>query len=208
LRGRRGREKSAARSLAKSLFHQTKGEIIGRPSSRNRRRRNNSGHRTNHEIRYDEVRLIDDDGEQLGVMSAQEARLKAEETGLDLVEVAPQAKPPVCKIMDYGKYKYQQSKKESKKTDNVSLKTVRMRPKTDDHDLQTKLNRAQKFLEKGNQVRFVMQMRGRERQYTDMWVEALGKIMEDLNEQMTRDIKVVAPAQSQGWQITSIVEPA
>lgn len=134
--------------------------------------------------------------------------LKAQEVELDLVEVAPNAKPPVCKIMDYGKYKYQQSKKESKKTDNVSLKTVRMRPKTDDHDLKTKLNRAQKFLEKGNQVRFVMQMRGRERKYTDMWVEALGKLMTDLGEQMSREIKIVSHPRSQGWQITSIVEPA
>ncbi|AWV89680.1 translation initiation factor IF-3 [Bradymonas sediminis] len=181
---------------------------MARPSSRNQNSRNSDTHRTNREIRYDEVRLIGADGEQLGVLSSQEALLKAQEEDLDLVEVAPNAKPPVCRIMDYGKYKYQQSKKESKKTDNVSLKTVRMRPKTDDHDLQTKLNRAQKFLEKGNQVRFVMQMRGRERKYTDMWVESLGKIMADLGEQMTRDIKVVAPPQSQGWQITSIVEPA
>lgn len=141
-------------------------------------------------------------------MSAREAYMIAQEADLDLVEVAPHAKPPVCRIMDYGKYKYQQSKKDSKKTDNVSVKTVRMRPKTDEHDLQTKLNRAQKFLEKGNQVRFVMQMRGRERKYTDMWVESLGQMMVDLGEQMTREIKVVAPPQSQGWQITSIVEPA
>lgn len=162
----------------------------------------------NQEIRHDQVRLIGDEGEQLGVMSAREARYVADEAGLDLVEVAPKAQPPVCKIMDYGKFKYQQSKKESKKTDTVSLKTVRLRPKTDDHDLQTKLNRAQRFLEKGNQVRFVMQMRGRERQHTDLWVEALSQMMEDLGEQMSRDIRVVSRPQSQGWQITSIVEPS
>ena len=126
--------------------------------------------------------------------------------GLDLVEVAPKAKPPVCRIMDYGKYKYQQSKKESKKTDNVSLKTVRMRPKTDDHDLEFKMDRAQRFLEKGNQVKFVMQMRGRERKYTDRWVEQLSEIIAELDEQMERDIKVVAVPESQGWRITSIVE--
>lgn len=167
-----------------------------------------SGHRTNHEIRYDQVRLIGEDGEQLGVLSAQEARLKAEEAGLDLVEVAPMAKPPVCKIMDYGKYKYQQSKKDAKKTDTVSLKTVRVRPGTDDHDLQTKLNRARQFLEKGNQVRFVMQMRGRERQHTDMWIKALDEIMQALSAQTERDIRVVSQPQSQGWQITSVVEPS
>ncbi len=142
------------------------------------------------------------------MVSSKEAYMKAKDMGLDLVEVAPKANPPVCRIMDYGKYKYQQSKKESKKTDNVSLKTVRMRPKTDDHDLQTKMNRAQRFLEKGNQVRFVMQMRGRERQYTSRWVDMLNDVIGDLEEQMERDIKMVAAPTSQGWQINAIVEPA
>lgn len=186
----------------------TKGALIGRRGSRHNRRRNSDDHRTNHDIRYEEIRLIDPDGEQLGVVSSKEAYMKAKDMGLDLVEVAPKANPPVCRIMDYGKYKYQQSKKESKKTDNVSLKTVRMRPKTDDHDLQTKMNRAQRFLEKGNQVRFVMQMRGRERKYTDRWVDMLGEIIDDLGEQMDRDIKIVGHPQSQGWQITSVIEPA
>src|SRR5699024_9247394 len=127
-------------------------------------------------IRAREVRLIDPDGEQLGILSAEEALEKAEEYELDLVEVAPKAKPPVCKIMDYGKFKYQLSKKQKKATDNVSLKTLRMRPKTDPHDLDTKLNRATRFLKKGNQVKFVMQMRGRERQFSDRWVEHLEEI--------------------------------
>jgi translation initiation factor IF-3 len=143
----------------------------------------------------------------LGVVSSKEGQAKASEMGLDLVEVAPKAKPPVCRIMDYGKYKYQQSKKESKKTDNVSLKTVRMRPKTDDHDLNFKMERAQKFLEKGNQVKFVMQMRGRERKYTERWVEQLSEIIGDLDESMERDIKIVSHPKGEGWRITSIVEP-
>lgn len=185
----------------------TTGALIGRSRGRNSRRRNADDHRTNHDIRYDEVRLIDPDGEQLGVVSSKEAQAKAKDLGLDLVEVAPKAKPPVCRIMDYGKYKYQQSKKE-KKTDNVSLKTVRMRPKTGDHDLKTKMDRAQRFLEEGNQVKFVMQMRGRERKYTQRWVEQLNEIMEDLREDMDRDIKVIAEPDSQGWRITSMVEPA
>jgi translation initiation factor IF-3 len=144
----------------------------------------------------------------MGIMAPDEAREKAEEEGLDLVEVAPDADPPVCKIMDYGKFKYQQSKKKKKSSDNVSLKTLRMRPKTEQHDLNTKLNRAKKFLEKGNQVRFVMQMRGRERQFTDRWVEQLGEILDDLQEDMDREIRVVSEPQSQGWQITATVEPA
>lgn len=159
-------------------------------------------------MRASEVRLVDPDGEQLGIMTSDEAREKAEEFGLDLVEVAPKANPPVCKIMDYGKFKYQQSKKKKKATDNVSLKTLRMRPKTESHDLNTKLNRASQFLEKGNQVKFVMQMRGRERQFTDRWVEQLEDVIDMLREKVDRDIKVVAVPESQGWQITAVVEPA
>jgi translation initiation factor IF-3 len=140
------------------------------------------------------------------VVSAKEGQMKAKDLGLDLVEVAPKARPPVCRIMDYGKYKYQQSKKE-KKTDNVSLKTVRMRPKTDDHDLKTKMNRAQRFLEKGNQVKFVMQMRGRERKYTDRWIDLLEEMIHDLEEQMDRDLKMVNAPESAGWQINALVEP-
>lgn len=153
--------------------------------------------------------MIDPDGEQLGVMSPREGLEKAEEFGLDLVEVAPKARPPVCKIMDHGKYKYEQSKKQqSNKSDNVSLKTVRLRPKTGEHDLQTKLNRAGRFLDSGNQVRLVMQMRGRERKYTQRWTDMLGEIIEELDESLERDIKVVSEPQSQGWQITAMVEPA
>ncbi|TDP77647.1 translation initiation factor 3 (bIF-3) [Bradymonas sediminis] len=144
----------------------------------------------------------------MGILSVEDAREKAEALDLDLVEVAPKAQPPVCKIMDYGKFKYQLSKKQKKATDNVSLKTLRMRPKTDTHDLETKLNRAAKFLQKGNQVKFVMQMRGRERQFSNHWVEHLEEIIEQLREQIDRDIKVVSAPESQGWQITAVIEPA
>lgn len=142
-------------------------------------------------------------------MSADEGRAKAEEYDLDLVEVASKADPPVCKIMDFGKFKYEQSKKKkANKSDNVSLKEVRMRPKTDDHDLNTKLGKAANFVESGNQVRFVMQMRGRERKYTQKWVDKLGDIIEDFDEDIERDIKIVSHPQSQGWRITAMIEPA
>lgn len=141
-------------------------------------------------------------------MTPDEGLEEAEERDLDLVEVAPNADPVVCKIMDYGKFKYEQSKKKSAKSDNVSLKTLRFRPKTSDHDLQTKLNRAKGFLEKGNQVKFVLQMRGRERKYTDRWVEKVEDIIEELRDQLERDVKLVSAPKSEGWQITSIVEPA
>ena len=153
--------------------------------------------------------MIDPDGEQIGVMSPDEAREKASELDLDLVEVAPDADPPVCRIMDFGKFKYEQSKKkQANKSDNVSLKEIRLRPKTGDHDLKTKLNQAEGFVDDGNQVRFVMQMRGRERKYTDKWTELLGDIIEDFQEQVDREIKVVSPPEPQGWRITATLEPA
>lgn len=140
-------------------------------------------------------------------MSVEEGMEKAEDYDLDLVEVAPQADPVVCKIMDYGKFKYEQSKKKQAKSDNVSLKTLRIRPNIGDHDLQVKLDRAVGFLEKGNQVKFVLQMRGRERKYTDRWREKLEDVVDELEEQLERDLQVVSDPQSQGWKITTIVEP-
>jgi translation initiation factor IF-3 len=151
--------------------------------------------------------VIGPEGEQIGVMSVEDGIEEAEKRDLDLVEVAPNAEPVVCKVMDYGKFKYEQSKKKSGKSDNVSLKTLRFRPKTGEHDLNTKLDRAKGFLEKGNQVKFVMQMRGRERKYTDRWIEKLEGIIEDLQEDMDREIKIVNEASSEGWRITAIVEP-
>lgn len=121
--------------------------------------------RINHRIRAPEVRVIDPDGTQLGVMSIDEAMDKADEFALDLVEVAPQARPPVCRIMDYGKYKYQQKKRSSdakKNASRVELKEVKLRPKTDKHDIETKLRHARKFLEARNRVKFTIMFRGRE----------------------------------------------
>ena len=141
-------------------------------------------------------------------MSAEEGREKAEEFGLDLVEVAPNAHPPVCRIMDYGKFKYQQSKKKSSKSDNVQLKSFRMRPNTGDHDLEVKLRQASEALDDGNQVRFILRMRGRERAFTDRWVEQLGEIIEDLRESIDREIKVVQAPKNEGRQISALIEPS
>ncbi len=141
-------------------------------------------------------------------MTPEEAREKAEEFGLDLVEVAPKARPPVCRIMDYGKYQYEQSKKKSaSKSSRVQLKTVQFRPNTDDHDLEVKLKRAKRFIEKGNQVKFVVRMRGRERAYTDRWVEQLADMLDDFQEEYETDIKVVSRPRADGWRIQAIVEP-
>ena len=152
--------------------------------------------------------MIDPDGEQIGIMSPAEGREKAEEHGLDLVEVAPKAEPPVCRIMDYGKYQYEQSKKkQASKSSRVQLKTVQFRPNTEEHDMNVKLNRAQRFIEKGNQVKFVMRMRGRERSYTDRWVDKLGDMIDEFQEEYEVEIKTVSQPSAEGWRITAVVEP-
>lgn len=119
----------------------------------------------NEQIRDKEVRLIGADGEQLGIVSSREAKRLAEEAGLDLVKIAPTAKPPVCKIIDYGKYRYEQARKEKeakKKQKTVELKEIRLSPNIDTNDLNTKINSAKKFIEKGNKVKITLRFRGRE----------------------------------------------
>lgn len=119
----------------------------------------------NEQIRDREVRVIGEDGEQLGIMSSKDARKLAEEAGLDLVKIAPQAKPPVCRIVDYGKYRYEQARKEKeakKKQRVIEIKEIRMSPNIDENDLKTKAQSARKFLEKGNRVKVTLRFRGRE----------------------------------------------
>ena len=121
--------------------------------------------RVNHRIRVPEVRVVLDDGSQLGVMPTSEALKQAEGRGLDLVEVNPKSMPPVCKILDFGRYKYEEKKRQSeakRKQTIVELKEVKLRPKTDDHDLQVKVRSARRFLESGNKVKFTVRFRGRE----------------------------------------------
>ena len=125
--------------------------------------------------------MIGPDGDQLGIITPDEGRRIAAELGLDLVEVAPEARPPVCRIMDYGKYRYELSKK-SKPQKTAKLKTIKLRPKTGDHDLETKLNHARDFLKDGDRVRFVMRLRGRENAYVERWCEALLKDLEALSD--------------------------
>ena len=119
----------------------------------------------NEQIRDKEIRLISENGEQLGIMSAREALKIAQEAELDLVKIAPMAKPPVCKIIDYGKYKYEQTRKEKearKKQKTVEIKEVRLSPNIDTNDLNTKINNAKKFISKGNKVKVTLRFRGRE----------------------------------------------
>jgi len=137
----------------------------------------NQNLRCNEQIRVSPVRLIGDNNEQLGIVSNLEALRMAREAGLDLVEVAPNVRPPVCRLMDYGKWKYQQ-KKNVKRTHEQQLKEVRLRPKTDTHDREIKINRAIKFFKKGDKVQFTMVFRGRERSHRDIGFATFREIIE------------------------------
>ncbi|MDF1593036.1 MAG: translation initiation factor IF-3 [Desulfobacterales bacterium] len=140
---------------------------------------------TNKGIRAKEIRVIDPDGNQLGVIPTQEALKAAMEFGLDLVEVSPNAKPPVCKIMDYGKYKYELTKKQQeakKKQSTFQLKEIKIRPKTGDHDLQVKMGHIRKFLEKKDKVRVTVIFRGREITLSDRGRELLSQVAETVSD--------------------------
>lgn len=146
--------------------------------------------RTNERIRVREVRLIDEKGEQVGVMPTRDALNIATERNLDLVEVAPNANPPVCRLIDYGKFRYEQTKreKESRKAQKiVSLKEVRMRPKIDDHDLMVKGKAAERFLEEGDKVKMSVVFRGRELAHTDIGKEILDRMADELSRVATVD---------------------
>ncbi len=131
------------------------------------------------------MRLIDEMGNQVGVISARDAMALAEERGLDLVEVAPNATPPVCRILDYGKYRYEQGKKEREARKNqkqVELKEVRLKPRTDKHDLEVKTSQARRFLIDGDKVKFTVRFRGREIFHSDIGREMLDQIAENLGD--------------------------
>ena len=151
----------------------------------------------NEQIRDREIRLIGEDGAQLGIMSSRDAMKLAEEAGLDLVKIAPNAKPPVCKIVDYGKYRYELARKEKeakKKQRIIEIKEIRMSPNIDTNDLNTKAGAARKFIEKGNRVKVTLRFRGREMAH----MSTSKHILDDFA-QMLSDIAVVEkPAKVEG----------
>ena len=149
------------------------------PGGRFDRRRPEQGLRINHRIRVPEVRVIAEE-EQLGVMPTHEALRLAEEKGLDLVEISPRAFPPVCRIMDYGKYKYEEAKKKQqarKRASTVETKEIKFRPKTEEHDLAFKVKHVRRFLEDGNKVRLVIVFRGREITHPQTGVNVLNRVV-------------------------------
>lgn len=144
--------------------------------------------RVNDRIRVPEIRLIGPDGSQIGVVSTRDALAKAKQIGLDLVEISPSARPPVCRILDYGKYKYEQSKKQKdNKTTTTKLKEVKFRLNIDTHDYETKLRRAEAFLGKGNKVKISLMFRGREMEHKDIGFEVVKRAIEDLEGTATVD---------------------
>ncbi|MDE3045213.1 MAG: translation initiation factor IF-3 [Verrucomicrobiota bacterium] len=163
--------------------------------------------RINREIRADKLRVVTENGEQLGILTLREALIKAEEMGLDLVEIAPTAKPPVAKIIDYGKFRYHQAKKEKegkKAQVQIKVKEIKIKPNIDTHDLQTKLKHARDFLIKGNKVRLLMVFRGREMLHIDLGQKVVREFCENL-----ADVSMVeAPGRLLGRTITTVLAPS
>ena len=142
-------------------------------------------HRVNHLIRVPEVRVIGAEGDQLGVLKTSEALRQAKAAGYDLVEVAPNSDPPVCRIMDFGKFKYEQSKKEHKirqHQKSTQVKEIKLRPRTDRHDLETKVRHIRSFIDDGNKTKVTVMFRGREMANQEIGRAAMGKIIEEVSE--------------------------
>ena len=160
----------------------------------------------NDDITVDSIRLIDADGEQVGVVSVTEGIELADEAGLDLVEVSPNASPPVCKILDYGKYKYEAQKKANearKKQKTIDVKEIKMRPGIEEHDYQVKMRSVRKFLDNGDKVKMTIRFRGREMAHQDLGMRVLDRVRDDLNE----EVKIEQFPKTEGRLMTMVVAP-
>jgi len=189
------------------LAHNRRKVAISRPRRRfDPRDRQQFGPRINDRIRIPEVRVIGADGSMLGVIPTHEARRLAEQAELDLVEVNPKAVPPVCKIMDFGKFKYEEKKRAAeakKKQSQVELKEIKLRPKTDDHDIAFKVKHIQRFLEDGNKVKLTVRFRGREITHPEMARKQLELIIDAV-----RDLALIeASARMEGRTMTALLAP-
>ena len=170
------------------------------------RRSKPQGPKANERIRALDVQVIGSDGKNLGAMQIKKAIELAKQEGLDLIEISPNANPPVCKIMDMGKYKYDLQKKANqakKKQKTVSLKEIKLRPGTETHDYNFKIKNAKKFISKGNKVKFTVKFKGREMQHTDLGKDLMNKIIDD-----TKDVsKVESKPKFEGRQMVMIIQP-
>jgi translation initiation factor IF-3 len=164
------------------------------------------GPRVNNEIQALKIRLIDEKGEMIGVVGLREGQQMAEEAGLDLVEVSPNAEPPVCKIADYGKYKYEAQKKANearKKQKIIEVKEIKMRPGIDDHDYEVKMRAMKKFLDTGDKVKVTLRFRGREMVHQDLGMNVLRRVREELD----LVSKVEQMPKMEGRQMTMVLSP-
>ncbi len=188
-------------------FEATEGEgPIARPPRRSLQPPVKSGPRYNNFIQVDKVRVIDDEGENLGVMYTREAIERAAEVGLDLVEVSPNADPPVCKFLDVGKYRYEAQKKANaaRKTQKTQeLKEIKMRPNIDDHDYDVKMRNVNKFIENGDKVKLTLRFRGRELSHQELGMNLLKRVQEDVEE----IAKVEAYPRMEGRQMLMVLAP-
>ena len=160
----------------------------------------------NEEIDVDNVRLIDADGEQVGVVSIAEGMDMADEAGLDLVEISPHADPPVCKILDYGKYKYEAQKKANearKKQKIIEVKEIKMRPGIEEHDYQVKMRSVRKFLDNGDKVKMTIRFRGREMAHQELGLKVLNRVREELEEA----VKIEQFPRTEGRLMTMVIAP-
>ena len=170
------------------------------------RRTKPSGPRANHRIHSIEVQVISSEGQNLGILPIKEAMDLAKQEGLDLIEISPNAKPPVCKIIDMGKYKYNLQKKANKakkKQKTVELKEIKLRPVTKIHDYNFKIKNAQKFLSKGNKVKFTVRFRGREMQHHHLGMELLDRVQDDTK----KFGKLELSPKFEGRQMTMVIQP-
>ena len=164
------------------------------------------GPRVNEEIRIPQVRLIDQDGEMQGVMTAREAMMRAFQVGLDLVEISPNADPPVCKILDFGKFKYEQQKKKNeakKKQKVIEIKEIKVRPNIDENDYQVKMRAMKSFIEEGDKVKVTLRFRGREMAHQDIGV----RVLERIRAEMDTTSKVEQMPRMENRQMVMVLSP-
>ncbi len=189
---------------SKGIHHRRKKTIARRPHNAPPQR--DTGPRVNGRIRSTEIRLIGADGENVGVVTPARAMVMADEAGLDLVEISPNANPPVCKIMDFGKFKYEQQKRESearKKQKTIEIKEVKFRPNTDTHDYEVKMRNVYKFLENGDKVKVTLRFRGREMAHQNLGRELLERVAADTKEMG----KVENMPKMEGRQMIMLIGP-
>jgi translation initiation factor IF-3 len=164
------------------------------------------GPRVNEEIRVPQVRLIDENGEMIGVLSIRDALYRAYQAGLDLLEISPNAVPPVCKITDYGKFKYEQQKKANearKKQKVVEIKEIKVRPNIDDHDYEVKMKQAKSFIGEGDKVKVTLRFRGREMAHQELGV----KLLERIRTELAEIVKVESMPRLENRQMVMVLSP-